>query len=157
MSVSRGCFLGAALSILTACAPIDDVGALDVLSRPPPAAGATVGDAGIDTVNVEPRADGGAPGADVVEPRDALTTCKMQSVACTVCMSMAQCLPEWGECGADVPCLAALPVVRSCNCEAQMFDAGSIARCGQDFQAVSEPAAHLGACIVASCAVDCGI
>jgi hypothetical protein len=148
------CFLGGTLSsVCAACAQIDDVGELDVLSRPP-VAGFVANDAGADVAAARDDVD---PRPDVVEPRDVFTSCKMQSVACTVCMSTSRCFVEWGACLADMPCLQAIPIVRACNCDAQMFDAGSIALCGEEFQAVNPAAASLAACIISSCATDCGI
>lgn len=133
-----------ALSVVAAaCAPIDDVAELDVLSHPaPPAGGAMPYDAGSDVAD---------------SARDGFTTCKMQSALCTVCISTSKCLAEWSECLADAPCLHALPVVRSCICDAQTFDAGSIVLCGQDFDAVGTAAAGLAACIVGFCTAECGL
>ncbi len=148
--------LAAALAAVgAACAPIDDVGELDVLSRPPPAVIAPANDAGPDAV--ESGADVAAR-LDVVVPMgEASTTCKMLSEECTYCMSISRCVLEWGACFADTSCLLALRTVRNCNCDAQMFDAGSLALCQQAFQAVGTPSTELTACIVQSCQADCGI
>jgi hypothetical protein len=135
--------LAVALSMIVAaaCAPIDDVAELDVLSNRHDAA---------------PNDD--LSRGDAAEPApDVLTTCKMQSAPCTICTTTAQCLTPWTKCLADVACLHAIPVVRSCDCDAQMFDAGSIAACGQAFQSVGPAAADLAACLVASCAAECGL
>lgn len=158
---ARRAALAAALSAVgAACAPIDDIGELDVLSRPPPAMVSTsdAGAANDAAPDVAEMVADVAPRFDVVEPpREASTTCKMLSDQCTYCMSISRCVLEWGACFADTQCLLALRTVRNCNCDAQTSDAGSLTLCQQAFQAVGMPSTDLATCIVASCAADCGI
>jgi len=125
--------------LMAACAPIDDVGALDVLSRAGPVADATGRDAGTDAA------------ADASRP------CKMLSDACTSCIAIVKCLAEWTACLAETPCRQGIPVVRNCDCDAQLLDAGALVQCGATFQAVGMNAVALAQCTVAQCATECGL